>query len=92
MQLHVLDREAFRPCQAAAALIAAVRRLWPRNFAWRQPPFEYEEKLLPFDMLSGGASLRLAIEAGRTAADIAAGWEPGCAAFKAETSRFLIYR
>lgn len=92
VQLHVLDREAFRPCQAAAALIAAVRRLWSESFAWRQPPFEYEDKLLPFDMLSGGEALRRDIEAGRPPADIAAGWEPGCAAFRAETARFLIYR
>lgn len=91
VQLHVTDREIFKPCLAALTLISAVRRLWPDKFAWRKPPFEYEEKLLPFDMLAGTDALRINIEAGMPPEKIRAGWEKGCAIFKSAAHPFLKY-
>jgi hypothetical protein len=32
----------FRPVLTAVALLAAIRRLGPVQFAWREPPYEYE--------------------------------------------------
>ena len=91
VQLHVTDRAGFRPCLVAITLISAVRRLWPDRFEWRKPPFEYEEKLPPFDILAGTDSLRKSIEAGTPPAAIAAGWEKGCAAFKSASLPYLKY-
>jgi len=91
VQLHVTDKAVFKPCLAAVTLISAVRRLWPDKFGWRRPPFEYEEKLPPFDILSGTDALRKSIEAGMPPAEIAAGWEKGCAAFKAASGPYLQY-
>ena len=48
-QIHVTDREAFRPVMTGVALIAMFRRLDDTRFAWRQPPYEYEKEKLPFD-------------------------------------------
>ena len=90
-QLHVTDRTAFRPCLSAVALISTVRRLWPDKFKWRQPPFEYEEKLIPFDILAGTDVLRKSIEAGISPAEIAAGWKKGCTAFQSASQPYLKY-
>ncbi|MCE2456122.1 MAG: DUF1343 domain-containing protein [Gemmatimonadetes bacterium] len=64
IQLHVTDLERFRPVRVAVELIAAVKELWPAGFAWREPPYEYEETLMPIDILWGSAGLRTAVDEG----------------------------
>src|SRR5207248_207645 len=46
-QLHVTDRNAFHPFQTGVEIIRALRKLYPKKFAWKQPPYEYEWKRLP---------------------------------------------
>ena len=53
-QLHVLDRDAFQPFQTGVEIIRAIRKLYPEQFAWKQPPYEYEEEKLPIEVLLGG--------------------------------------
>lgn len=72
---HLTDRRAYRPWRTGIALLAALRRLWPDEFRWRPPPYEYETKRLPIDILAGSPRLREGIEAGRRAADLAAALE-----------------
>jgi uncharacterized protein YbbC (DUF1343 family) len=90
-QVHVTDRERFRSVLAAAAVLGAVHDLWPADFRWKQPPYEYEHEKLPIDILTGGAGFRTDIEAGRTPSEMAASWRPGLAAFDREIAGFLHY-
>ena len=90
-QIHVTDRRAFRPVLTATAVIRACRATAPHAFAWREPPYEYERERMPIDILSGSEALRRALDAGRAAADIAAGWEPAVAAFEPVRRRYLLY-
>jgi uncharacterized protein YbbC (DUF1343 family) len=53
-QLHVTDRNAFQPFQTGVEIIRALRRLYPKQFAWKQPPYEYEREKLPIEVLLGG--------------------------------------
>ena len=91
-QIHVLDRRAFRPVLTGVAVIAAIRAEDPGRFAWREPPYEYEPDKLPIDILAGSPALRLAIEGGVTAREIAASWPAAHADFLAARQRFLAYR
>ena len=59
-QIHVLDRRAFRPLRAALAILAFCFR--DSRTAWKQPPYEYEYKRMPIDILAGGPQVRQAIE------------------------------
>ena len=90
-QIHVIDRQTFRPVLTAVTLLQAVRQLDPTRFAWRDPPYEYEAVKRPIDILSGSATLREQIEAGTSAAEIASMWEPDVAAFCETRSTFLMY-
>src|SRR6516162_11936420 len=49
-QIHVIDRENFRPFQTGIELIRMIRRLYPNHFAWKQPPYEYETEKLPIEI------------------------------------------
>ena len=90
-QMHVLDRRAFRPVEAGVALIKAFRDAGPGQFAWRQPPYEYERTKMPIDILAGSSDLRTQIEAGVSAREIARSWTASVDAFMRARERYLLY-
>jgi uncharacterized protein YbbC (DUF1343 family) len=90
-QIHVLERNAFRPVVTGAALIATFRAQDPARFAWRQPPYEYEHDKLPIDILAGSDALKSQIEGGMPHQDIAASWRPDEQAFAALRRPYLLY-
>ncbi len=53
-QLHVIDRNVFQAFQTGVEIIRTLRKLYPKQFAWKQPPYEYEWKRLPMEVLIGG--------------------------------------
>ena len=89
---HVLDEQAYRPYRTAVALLGCVRQLYPEEFQWLMPPYEYEQEKMPIDILSGGSELREGLEQGLTkrsledltALDAAAWWK--------EVEPFLLYQ
>jgi uncharacterized protein YbbC (DUF1343 family) len=90
-QIHVLDRTRFRPVLAAVALLEECRRQAPDRFAWRDPPYEYEYEKRPIDILYGSDRLRLGLEAGATAEELAAEWAPEESAFLRVRAPYLLY-
>jgi uncharacterized protein YbbC (DUF1343 family) len=91
VQMHVIDRQTFRPVETGVALIAAFRAAGPDRFAWRDPPYEYEHQKMPIDILAGSPELREQIESGISARNIARSWKPFVDAFNKTRERFLIY-
>jgi uncharacterized protein YbbC (DUF1343 family) len=90
-QLHVTDRAAFKPYATTLALLRAVLRLHPDAFAWREPPYEYETERLPFDLLTGDAVLRQALERGVPVPELEAAWQGELADFLARRRPYLLY-
>ncbi|MCX5889256.1 MAG: DUF1343 domain-containing protein [Deltaproteobacteria bacterium] len=90
-QLHVTDRASFKPYFATLALLAAMRELYPGQFAWRQPPYEYETERLPIDLLTGDAGIRLGLEQGRSAAELEDSWQEDLSGFLEARREFLLY-
>ncbi|MEM9282415.1 MAG: DUF1343 domain-containing protein [Verrucomicrobiota bacterium] len=52
-QLHVRDRQAFRPVATALSLFETVKSRYPDHFVWKAPPYEYEMEKLPIEILCG---------------------------------------
>ncbi len=90
-QIHVFDRQRFRPVETGVAALVECRKADPTRFAWRQPPYEYEHHRLPIDILAGSDALRRRIEAGAGAHEIAASWAPGVEAFLKARAPYLLY-
>ena len=90
-QLHVTDARTFRPVHAAVAIFAAAKRLAPDDFAWREPPYEYETVKAPIDILWGGDGLRRGIERGASAEEILAPAATECEAFGRAVAPYLLY-
>jgi uncharacterized protein YbbC (DUF1343 family) len=53
-QLHVVDRDSFQPFATGVEIIKRIRKLCGDQFQWKQPPYEYEWKRLPIEILIGG--------------------------------------
>ncbi len=53
VQIHVTDRNVFEPLRTGITMISTIRALWPRVFAWKEPPYEYEHEKLPIEILLG---------------------------------------
>jgi uncharacterized protein YbbC (DUF1343 family) len=90
-QLHVTDRESFRPVRAAVELLAEIARRNPAAFAWRQPPYEYEHDKWPIDILYGSDRLRHSIDRGEDLEPLIRSWAEDEDAFRRLRRRYLIY-
>ncbi|MCE5312900.1 MAG: DUF1343 domain-containing protein [Nitrospiraceae bacterium] len=91
-QIHVLDRTKFKPFKTAVAILKAVHELYHESFAWKQPPYEYEEIKLPIDILCGTDRIRIDIESGARLDDMELWWQQECDDFSKKVFRdFLIY-
>jgi len=91
VQVHVTDETQFRSFATYLALIAEARRQAPRRFKWRPPPYEFERRKLPIDLLCGGDGIRRSIERGVPLADIERSWRPGLARFARARRPYLLY-
>ena len=62
IQVHVdgsfYNPQTFKPYRLVNLFFKAVHRVHPDFEIWRKPPYEYEEKLMPIDILSGHSLLR----------------------------------
>ena len=76
---------------AGLVLLDAFRRAPASRFLWRDPPYEYEQVRLPFDILCGSSRERLALEQGTDARELAASWTGEVDRFGPIRERFLLY-
>jgi uncharacterized protein YbbC (DUF1343 family) len=90
-KIHVTDRETFRPVHTAVAILAAMKRIAPDDFAWREPPYEYETVKQPIDILWGGDGLRRGIDEGKSPEEILASAEAECDSFARDVGSYLLY-
>lgn len=91
VQIHPTDLGSFRSVTTAVALFRAARALAPTEFQWRQPPYEYEETLLPIDILWGSDGLREGLERGASVSAILRGVDEELAAFGDGVAPHLLY-
>ncbi len=87
----MLDRSAFKPVETGVALIAAFLAAGRDEFAWRNPPYEYEHDKMPIDILAGSSELREQIDRGIDARGIARSWTASVEPFLKTRERYLLY-
>ncbi|MBN2346034.1 MAG: DUF1343 domain-containing protein [Candidatus Aminicenantes bacterium] len=89
--VQVLDRRSFRSFAAYYELIRQAARLHPGEFRWRKPPYEFEYRRRPIDMICASPEIREALEAGTPFAAIRDRIDRQIAAFAEEVGPFLLY-
>ncbi len=91
-QIHVTDRERFKPFKTGVLIIKAVHDLYPDKFRWKNPPYEYETLKMPIDILAGCDRLRNDIEKGTPLNEMEEWWNEECSLFVRKLAkRYLLY-
>ncbi len=82
-QLHLTDREAFRPFLTSLWIIRTIMDLYPGQFSF-YPDY--------FDKIMGNSEIRLALQAGQSPEDIVRGLEEGLKNFEKIRQPYLLYK
>jgi uncharacterized protein YbbC (DUF1343 family) len=91
VQIHVLDRKNFEPVITGVAIVKVIRELYPQDFLWKNPPYEYVLDKNPFDVIAGTDKLRGFIEDGTALGDIKSSWTESSKAFGELRGKYLMY-
>ena len=90
-QLHVTDSTAFQPYRTTLALLQAVARLYPDDFALKPPPYEYEFERPPINLVLGDSRLWPRLAAGEPLAELEGEWQGELADFARRRQEYLLY-
>ncbi len=90
-QIHVTDREKFRPYRFGLALLQAFVETHGESFRWLPPPYEYEWEKTPVDILIGNRIIREELEKGAGPEALEVSWQKDLDAYMDRRDRFLIY-
>lgn len=89
--VHITERESFFPVITGIALVKTIYDLYPQQFQWKKPPYEYVYELNPFDVISGTDKIRNFIETGADLKTIKLSWEADVKYFRELRENYLLY-
>ncbi len=90
-QVYVVDLKKFDPVCLGLEIISVIHKLFPKEFAWRKPPYEFEKKKMPFDILIGNSWIRKAIEQGESVCPMKMRWKKDLQDFLKKREKYLLY-
>jgi len=90
-QLHVTDGVTFLPYRTSLALLQAVMLCYEEEFAYKEPPYEYEFERLPMDLILGDIRLRKGLERGDAVSDLEKAWQPALDNYLEQRKKYLLY-
>ena len=91
VQIHVLNRNEFEPVIAGVAMVKLAFDMYPNEFRWKEPPYEYVYDRNPFDVIAGTSSLRESFERGDSLKTIEAQWQEPLVEFRKLREQYLLY-
>ena len=92
VQLHVTDRNSFKPLLTGIAVIRTIAQLFPKIFQWRTEPYEFVSDRLAIDLLYGHPEFReTLLPQNRTLTEIEESWQTDLANFQGIRKNYLYY-
>jgi uncharacterized protein YbbC (DUF1343 family) len=91
-QIHITDPEQYRPYETSLRLLQAIILHHKKAFEWKQPPYEYETRRLPIDLIIGDRQMRQRLEKMEPIDSLAESWQTGLAEFCEISQQFYLYR
>ncbi len=89
--IHVTDPLIYDPYSVSLILLQAILYHHGDRFEWKPPPYEYEQKKLPFDLIAGDSMIRMRIEAFESIASIRKDWKDQTADFILRSQPYYLY-
>jgi uncharacterized protein YbbC (DUF1343 family) len=91
LRLQVIAPEAYKPYYTTLAIIQEVMMLWPDDFSWCPPPYEYEFEKLPIDIITGDEKIRKGLEEGMDLKTMEVSWAQELEGFIKRRQRHIFY-
>jgi uncharacterized protein YbbC (DUF1343 family) len=91
-QIHVTNRNTFRPYKLGLALIQALYHGHKNDFQWLPPPYEYEWKNQPIDILIGDGMVRRRLENGDDLGTVESTWINELQEYKERSAQCFLYQ
>ncbi|MBW1695593.1 MAG: DUF1343 domain-containing protein [Deltaproteobacteria bacterium] len=91
-QIHITELYRFKPYVTSLKLLRIIRFLFPQAFQWKSPPYEYEYKRLPIDLILGDSTIRRRIERFDEIEEIEKSWTGQLEDFIKLSQRFYLYK
>ena len=91
-QIHVIDRNKFKPFKTGVTILKIIHDLYPEQFRWKEPPYEYEIEKMPIDILCGTGSIRKYIESGKSINEMEDWWREELNTFQKIRRKLLLYQ
>jgi len=73
-------------------MVKVAHDMYPGEFRWKEPPYEYVFDKNPFDVISGTNKIREAFEQAVSLDTIRQGWQAPLAEFETFRAPHLLYR
>ncbi|MGR0479935.1 MAG: exo-beta-N-acetylmuramidase NamZ family protein [Candidatus Electronema sp. V4] len=89
--IHVTEPRLFFSYRLSLALLEALLHVHPQDFAWKQPPYEYEYEKLPIDLILGDRAVREAVENGADIIELERSWQEELSAFDERRHAVFLY-
>ncbi len=90
-QLHVTDRNIFKPYRASLAILGAVSRTHGPEFELFEGPYEYVFDRRPIDVIIGDRKITDAILSGVSIIELESDWASELGEFEKERKEYILY-
>jgi len=91
VQVHVTNRREFSSVLAYTTAISTINKLYPDDFSWKKPPYEYENDKRPIDILAGGTGWARDVIQGGSPLQMQNDWCEQLTIFEETTTGFRRY-
>ena len=91
VHMYVTNHKRFDPITTGLQIIKTISEIYPEDFQWRQPPYEFEKKKRPFDILIGNDWVRKDIQKKKSIKAIQRKWQADLLKFKQLRKNHLLY-
>lgn len=89
--IHILDPLVYQPYYTSVALLKTIREIHPEDFKWKEPPYEYEYKRKPIDLILGDPLVRHGLESGVRVSLIRDNWQSELESYVQWREPYLLY-
>lgn len=90
-QIHVTDPYEFKPYVTTCQLLQVVINHHSNHFQWKPPPYEYEHRKQPIDLLIGDKEIRHRIASLENVHKIADSWQDELESFTEQNQKYRLY-
>jgi len=90
-QLHVTDRQLFKPYLTGVAVLLALKHIAADTFEWRLTPYEFVSDIPAIDLLTGSDVVRVGIESGASLTELSKTWSEGQKDWIEQAKKLHIY-